>query len=140
MPVTHKAKVQPNCHCMPLEKRRVKSVAPRLSGYITLLPTHGRGGLAFRHCLLFTGPDSRQGPKEINFRLEQTSKSCQGSETGPHRIPESSHPGPKMLASHILPPKGKTHCSKPLPNFIHSFIPILKCIEHLPHAIYYSEH
>lgn len=95
--MTHKAKVQPNCHCVPLEKSGIKSVAPGLSGYITLLPTHGRGGLALDTSFCSQG--------QIQGKAQRKSISGWNRPESPVEVQrlgltgfQSSHPGPKMLA------------------------------------------
>lgn len=120
--MTHKAKVQPNCHCVPLEKPRVKSVAPRLSGYITLLPTQGRRGLALDTAFYSQG--------QIQVKAQRKSISGWNTPASPVEVQRLGLTG---FQSHpILGPKGwhyissaqrarLTALSFSQNSFIHSF-------------------
>lgn len=50
------------------------------------LSSHVAGEAWVRPLPLFTGPGSRQGLEEINFRLEQNSQSSMGSESPNHLL------------------------------------------------------
>lgn len=76
--VTHKIKVQPNCHCVCLRSRGGgRGVAPGQVATLLSSPHMAWRPVEPSFC---SWPGSRQGLTEINFRLERNSKSCLGSE------------------------------------------------------------
>lgn len=83
--MTHKTKVQPNCHCVPF---REVGEGWWLPGQVALSLSfsHVAGEAWLRPLPLFTGPGSAQGLEEIDFRLEQNSQSSMGSESPNHLL------------------------------------------------------
>lgn len=84
--VTHKIKVQPNCHCVCAFRGEVGE-GGWLPGQVATLLSSPHVACRPVEPSLCLQPGSRQGLKEINFRLERNSKSCRGSGGPDHLRP-----------------------------------------------------
>lgn len=83
-PVTHKIKVQPNCHCVCAFRAEVGE-GGWLPGQVATLLSSPHVAWRPVEPSPCSWPGSRQGLTEIDFRLERNSKSCLGSE-GPNPL------------------------------------------------------